>query len=267
MISVSVFGAAGRMGRSIIRDIAESFPDVRLVGAVEREGHADLGRDAGELAGTSKAGVALSSDRAPAVGAADVVLDFTFHTEVPATAALCAERGKALLVGTTALTPEERAAVEAASAKIPAMIASNLSVGVNLLFDLVRRAAEKLGPGFDIEICEMHHRHKKDAPSGTAVSLAKAAAEGRGLEFREHACYGRSGVTGERDPDTIAVHAMRGGDVVGDHRVLFASDGEILELSHRATSRTCLSSGAVRTGRWLASQKPGMHTVAEMLGL
>ena len=266
MIRIAIFGAAGRMGRSMVQNLAD-FPELALAAAVEAPGSPFLGRDAGELAGVAPLGVAVTDDAAAAVAACDVAIDFTFHTAVPEHAALAKKHRKALLVGTTALTAEERAAVLAVGEVAPVLIASNMSVGVNVLEALVRRAAAALGPGFDVEVVEMHHRHKKDAPSGTAISLARAAAEGRGLDFDAVACFGRSGVTGERDGDQIAVHALRGGDVVGDHDVIFAADGEMVRLSHRATSRSCLSRGALRAARWLAAQPAGAHTLAEMISL
>ena len=266
MTSIAIFGAAGRMGRSMAENLPD-FPSLRLVAAVEAAGHPALGRDAGEVAGVAPLGVPVTDDADAAVAACDVAIDFTFHTAVPAHAALAKAHRKAFLVGTTALTDAERAAVLDVGEVAPVLVASNMSVGVNVLEALVRRAAAALGPGFDIEVVEMHHRHKKDAPSGTALSLARAAAEGRGLDFGAVARFGREGVTGERPPDEIAVHALRGGDVVGDHDVVFAADGEMVRLSHRATSRSCLSRGALRAARWLAAQPAGVHTLAESLGL
>ena len=266
MIRISIFGAAGRMGRSMVSNLAD-FPELSLVAAVEAPGSPFLGRDAGELAGVAPLGVPVTDDAEAAVAGCDLAIDFTFHTAVPEHAALARKHRRALLVGTTALTAEERAAVLAVGEVAPVLIASNMSVGVNVLEALVRRAATALGPCFDVEVVEMHHRHKKDAPSGTAISLARAAAEGRGLDFDAVACFGRSGVTGERDGDQIAVHALRGGDVVGDHDVIFAADGEMVRLSHRATSRSCLSRGALRAARWLAAQPAGAHTLAEMISL
>jgi len=266
MTAIAIFGAAGRMGRSMAENLPD-FPSLRLAAAVEAPGHPALGRDAGEVAGVAPLGVPVTDDADAAVAACDVAIDFTFHTAVPAHAALAKAHRKAFLVGTTALTDAERAAVLAVGEVAPVLVASNMSVGVNVLEALVRRAAAALGPGFDIEVVEMHHRHKKDAPSGTALSLARAAAEGRGLDFGAVARFGREGVTGERPPDEIAVHALRGGDVVGDHDVVFAADGEMVRLSHRATSRSCLSRGALRAARWLAAQPAGVHTLAESLGL
>ena len=265
-VRIAVFGAAGRMGRSMIQNLPD-FPGLRLAAAVERPDCPDLGRDAGELAGMPALGVPLSADADAAVAGCDVAIDFTFHAAVPEHAALARKHRKALLVGTTALGPEERAAVLAVGEVAPVLVASNMSVGVNVLEALVRRAAAALGGGFDIEVVEMHHRHKKDAPSGTALSLARAAAEGRGLDLDAVARFGREGVTGERPADEIAIHALRGGDVVGDHDVTFAADGELVRLSHRATSRSCLSRGALRAAQWLVAQPAGVHTIAESLGL
>ncbi|MBQ9726247.1 MAG: 4-hydroxy-tetrahydrodipicolinate reductase [Kiritimatiellae bacterium] len=265
-VRIAVFGAAGRMGRSMIRNLPD-FPGLRLAAAVERPDCPDLGRDAGGLAGAPALGVPVSADADAAVAGCDVAVDFTFHAAVPEHAALARRHCKAFLVGTTALSPEERAAVLAVGQVAPVLIASNMSVGVNVLEALVRRAAAALGPGFDVEVVEMHHRHKKDAPSGTALSLARAAAEGRGLDLDAVARFGREGVSGERPPDEIAVHALRGGDVVGDHDVVFAADGEMVRLSHRATSRDCLSRGALRAAQWLAAQPAGVHSIAESLGL
>ncbi len=265
-IRISIFGAAGRMGRSMVSNLAD-FPELSLAAAVEAPGSPFLGRDAGELAGVAPLGVPVTDDAEAAVAGCDLAIDFTFHTAVPEHAALARKHRRALLVGTTALTAEERAAVLAVGEVAPVLIASNMSVGVNVLEALVRRAAAALGPGFDVEVVEMHHRHKKDAPSGTALTLARAAAEGRGLDLDAVARYGREGVTGERPSDEIAIHALRGGDVVGDHDVVFAADGELVRLSHRATSRSCLSRGALRAARWLAAQPAGVHTIAESLGL
>lgn len=269
-VKLAIFGAAGRMGRSMVQNLAD-FPDLRLVAAVEVAGSPAAGVDAGTLAGLpSPLGVVVTTDAGAAVRDCDVAVDFTFHTAVPEHAALCASFGRAFLVGTTALTDEERAAALAVGERAPVLVAANLSVGVNVLAALARRAAAVLGEDFDAEVVEMHHRHKKDAPSGTALALARAVADGRGLSPEAAAAAirgGREGVCGERPRGEIAVHALRGGDVVGDHDIVFAADGEVLTLSHRATSRSCLSRGALRTALWLAAQPAGVHTVAESLGL
>ena len=263
MKKLAIFGAAGRMGRSMIENLGD-FPELALVAAVEAPGHPAVGSPVGPAA----PGLAITDDAEAAVAACDVAVDFTFHEAVPAHAALCAAHTRALLVGTTALSPAERAAVLAAGEKAPVMIAANMSVGVNVLLSLVRRAAQALDAAYDVEITEMHHRHKKDAPSGTALALARAVADGRGGPSQAGSTrFGREGLTGERPVGEIAVHALRGGDVVGDPDVLFAADGEILRLSHRATSRACLSRGALRAAAWLERQKPGVHEIADSLGL
>ena len=266
-VRIALFGAAGRMGRSIVANLPD-FPGLSLAAAVEAPGSPALGADAAVLAGApAPCGVAVTDDAAAAVAACDVAVDFTFHEAVPGHAALARAGRKALLVGTTALTDGERAAALAVGEVAPVLVASNMSVGVNVLEALVRRAAAVLGPEFDAEVVEMHHRHKKDAPSGTALALAAAVADGRGLELGAVRRDGRSGLVGERPRGEIALHALRGGDVVGDHDVVFAADGEMVRLSHRATSRSCLSRGALRAAAWLAGRAPGVYTMAQTLGL
>ena len=264
MLKLAIFGAGGRMGGSLLRDLAQ-FSDYTLVAAIDRADHSAQGQDSGLLAGAGANGIPLSADAAAAVREADAIIDFTFHTSVPGTAALLRETPRPWLIGTTALDAAERAAVEDIARVAPVLLASNMSLGINLLAGLIRRAAAILPPGYDIEVVEMHHRHKKDAPSGTAITLAEAAAEGRKLALDDVACYGRHGVTGERDADTIAIHALRGGDVVGDHTVIFAGDGERIEFTHKASSRQCFSSGALRTIRWLAAQPAGLYSMKDVL--
>ena len=268
MIDVAIFGAGGRMGAALLTAIG-SHKNLRLMAAVEQSGHPMLDRDSGTAAGTQPNGVPVTSDAEAAVKAVDVIIDFTFHTVVAGTAALAAKYKKAYVLGTTGLSPEERAAVDAAAKVVPVLMAPNMSVGVNVLLDLVKQAAAVLGAdaGYDAEIVEMHHRHKKDAPSGTALALAKAVAEGRGADFEKVACFGREGIAGERDADTIAVHALRGGDVVGDHTVIFAADGERVELVHKASSRGSFANGALCGAEWLVGRAPGFHAMREVLGL
>ncbi len=266
MITVAIFGAGGRMGAALI-DSIRSFENLRLVAAVEQPGHARVGQDSGSSSGCPPNGVPITDDGDAAVRAADVVVDFTFHTVVPETADRVRKHGKAYVLGTTGLTTEELAVVEAAAKTVPVMMAPNMSTGVNVLLSLVKQAAAILNDGFDAEIVEMHHRHKLDAPSGTALALAQAVAAGRSVKFDDVACYGREGMTGERRPETIAVHALRGGDVVGDHTVVFAGTGERIELVHKATSRRCLSTGALRAAEWLVSRQPGFHAMRDMLNL
>ena len=265
MTRIAVLGAAGRMGSAILR-CAARFPDLRLAAAVEQKGHALAGQDAGTVAGIAPAGIAIA-DSMDAAAAADVWIDFTFHSVVPGNAALAARQGKGLVVGTTGLSEEEIRAVRAASASVPVVLAPNMSVGVNLLFALTRKAAQALGPDYDIEVIEMHHRHKKDAPSGTALRLAERAAEGRGLALPAVACHGRSGLPGERPRDQIGIHAVRGGDVIGDHTVVFATEGERVELTHRASTRDAFACGALHAAGWIRGRAPGLYDMQDVLGL
>jgi 4-hydroxy-tetrahydrodipicolinate reductase len=266
MTKVAVLGAAGRMGVALVR-AAAARPDVTVAAAVETPGHRALGADAGRHAGIDPLGVciadALPGDRA----AVDVLIDFTFHGAAPAHAALAAERGHGLVLGTTGLTDSEAAAVRAAAERAPVVWAPNMSLGVNVLFALVERAASVLGPDYDIELVEAHHRHKKDAPSGTALELARRAAAGRGQDLDAVACYGRQGQTGERPRGQIGMHAVRGGDIVGEHRVLFAAEGESIELAHRASRRDAFAGGALAAAVWLHGRAPGLYDMRAVLGL
>ena len=266
MTSVAILGAGGRMGMALIGSI-QTFQNLHLVAAVEQPGNPNVGLDSGMVSGTQPNGILVSDDIDAAVAASDVVIDFTFHTAVPETARLIKKYGKAYVLGTTGLTTEELSAVEATAQTVPVLMAPNMSMGVNMLLSLVKQAASILNEGYDAEIVEMHHRHKKDAPSGTALALAKAVAAGRSVDLDQVVCYGREGMTGERNPETIAIHALRGGDVIGDHTVIFAADGERVELTHKATGRGCLSGGALRAAGWLVSKDPGFHSMREMLGI
>ena len=259
-------GAGGRMGAALISAV-NAFPNLKLVAAVEQPDHRAIGMDSGVASGCEPNGVLVTYAAAAAVALSDVVIDFTFHSVVPSTAALIKKHSRAYVLGTTGLTHDELAAVESAAATAPVMVAPNMSVGINLMLDLVKQVAAVLNAGYDAEIVEMHHRHKKDAPSGTALALAKAIADGRKVDFDSVVCYGREGITGERQADTIGIHAVRGGDVVGDHTVIFASDGERVELTHKATGRGCLANGALRAAEWIVTRGPGFHSMRDMLGL
>ena len=242
-MKVAILGAAGRMG-SMLCSLADKSETLELVAKC------DVSED---YAKTWPAGT-------------DAVVDFTFHSAVPANIAKAAEEGVAYVLGTTGLTPEEQAAVEAAAKKVPVVQSSNYSLGVNLLLDLVRRAAATLGEEYDIEVVEMHHRMKKDAPSGTALMLAGAAAEGRGVDLDDVAVYGREGMVGERPAGEIAIHALRGGSVVGDHTVMFAGDVGRVEITHRAQSREAFAAGALRAAEWTAGKAPGLYSMRDVLG-
>jgi len=266
MIRVVVTGACGRMGGHVIRMVAAE-PGLALAGGTERPGF-PAGLDVGEAAGLKPIGVAVQADLAAALAAgADVVIDFTAAEVSAGHAALCAERGVAMVIGSTGFSKELRARVEAAARKIPVMLSPNMSVGVNVLFALVAEAARILGDAYDVEIVEMHHKKKKDAPSGTAMRLAEVAAEALGRDPSKDLAFARHGIVGERPAREIGVQTLRGGDVVGDHTVFFAGEGERLELTHRAASRDQFARGAVRAARWLAGRPAGMYDMFDVLGL
>ena len=241
-MKIAIVGAAGRMGRKLI-ELAPS------------EG----------LEVVSKVDVAEGYERewAPET---EGVIDFSFHAGVPAFVAKAAAQGIPYVIGTTGITPEEQLAVDEAAAKIPVVQSGNYSLGVNLLTELVRKAAAVLDRKYDIEIVEMHHRHKKDAPSGTALMLANAAAAGRGVKLDDVACYGRQGLVGERPEGEIALHALRGGSVVGDHTVMFAGDVERVEIVHKAQGREAFAAGALRAAKWAAGRAPGKYDMRDVLG-
>jgi 4-hydroxy-tetrahydrodipicolinate reductase len=209
----------------------------------------------------------LGDDPRSLISNADVVIDFSEHSASGPIAALCAEHGKALVIGTTGHTDPEKELIRAVASRIPMVWASNYSLGVNTLYWLARKAAEILGAGFDIEIVEMHHRFKKDAPSGTAMTLAAVLADARKLELAKALKHGRAGLTGERTPTEIGMHALRGGDVVGDHTVIFAALGERVELTHKASNRETFANGALRAAEWVVRQKPGIYDMQDVLGL
>lgn len=265
MTTLSVLGAAGRMGRMLI-SAAQEFTELKVVAAVEVATSPFLGSDAGELAGIGHLGVPITTqNEAPS---ADVVIDFTFHTASRANLECAiATEAKGYVLGTTGLTNEEKAFVQEASKQIPIVFAPNFSLGVNLLLDLVKKAASILDTSYDIEIVEMHHKHKKDAPSGTALGLAEAAAEGRNITLSDVALYGREGIVGERKEGEICIHALRGGDVVGDHSVIFATEGERVEITHKASSREAFAKGAMKAALFLPGHAPKIYTMHDVLGL
>jgi 4-hydroxy-tetrahydrodipicolinate reductase len=260
-----VVGAAGRMGQLLARAVHQA-PACTLVGAIEREGSPALGQDAGVVGGGSPVGVTVTADPLEAFSKADGVLDFTAPEATVAFAALAAQARIVHVVGTTGLSDEHFAKLEAAARHARIVQSGNMSLGVNLLAGLVRRAAATLGEDFDIEIVEMHHRMKVDAPSGTALLLGEAAAGGRGISLREHSARARDGHMGARRGGDIGFASLRGGSVVGDHTVIFAGTGERLELSHRAEDRSLFARGAVKAAEWAFPQKPGYYTMADVLG-
>lgn len=262
-----VVGAAGRMGQTLIRTI-HAMEGVRVVGAVERAGSPHIGRDAGELAGVGTIDVAITDDPLPAFAKADGVLDFTVPAATVTFAGYAAQARIVHVIGTTGLGAEHEAAIEAAARHAMIVKSGNMSLGVNLLAVLVRQAAKALDAAdFDIEIVEMHHRHKVDAPSGTALLLGRAAAEGRGVDLGEKSVRVRDGHTGARETGTIGFATLRGGSVVGDHSVILAGTGERITLSHQAEDRSLFARGAVKAALWARDRKPGLYSMLDVLGL
>jgi 4-hydroxy-tetrahydrodipicolinate reductase len=243
MTKLIITGAKGRMGQTLLAGLAQ-HPELSVVGQMD-----------------------LGDDLLIVIKEGDVVVDFSFHDATPAFAAICASHNKPMVIGTTGHTEEERSQILNFATQIPIVWAPNYSTGVNLLFWLTRKAAAILGPDFDLEIVEMHHRHKQDAPSGTAQMLAEILAEARGQQLKKVLRHGRQGIVGARTPTEIGVHSLRGGDVVGDHTIIFAATGERLELTHRASSRDTFASGALRAAHWVAKQKPGLYDMQDVLGL
>jgi len=266
MIKIAVTGAAGRMGGRIITAVKET-EGVELTGAVERAGHPLIGQDAGSVAGCGPLGVPILDSLDGALADADVLIDFTFPEVTLRNAEVCARLGKKLVTGSTGFTSEQREQMKRHAEAVPVVMAPNMSVGVNVLLTVVEAAAAALGDGFDPEISEIHHRMKVDAPSGTALALGRAVAAGLQRDFDSSKRLAREGIVGTRTDGEIGIVALRGGDVVGDHTVVFAGMGERLELTHRAHSRDCLARGAVRAGIWLASQPVGRYSMRDVLGL
>jgi 4-hydroxy-tetrahydrodipicolinate reductase len=243
MIRVLITGSKGRMGQALVACSAR-HPNLQVIGGIDQ-------------------GDSLE----PVVEKADVIIDFSSHTATLDIANICARHNRALVIGTTGLPSDDREKLVALGVKIPIVVSTNFSTGVNTLFWLTRKAAEILGPAFDLEVIEMHHRLKKDAPSGTAQTLAEILAETREQQLANVLRHGRSGITGERTPEEIGMHSLRGGDVVGDHTVVFAGVGERLELTHKASSRETFANGALRAAEWITHQQPGIYSMQDVLGL
>jgi 4-hydroxy-tetrahydrodipicolinate reductase len=243
MTKVIITGSKGRMGQMLLA-CAGRIPEIQVTGQI------DEGDDLGQV-----------------IGRGDVVIDFSFHSVTASVAELCVKYHKALVIGTTGHSEEEKKNISRHKAEIPMVWSSNYSTGVNTLFWLTRKAAEILGPGFDLEVVEMHHRLKKDAPSGTATTLLEILGDVRKVQLSKALRHGREGITGERTSAEIGIHAIRGGDVVGDHTVIFAANGERVELTHKASSRETFANGALRAAQWVVKQKPGLYTMQDVLGL
>ncbi len=258
-MKIAIAGAAGRMGQMLIREIART-EGCELSGALEGPGSNALGTEAAK-------GIKIVADAAAAIDAAQVVIDFTVPAATVAHARIAADKGVAMVIGTTGLSPEQTAAVHEAAKKVPIMWAANMALGVNVLMALVERTAALLDPAYDIEVLEMHHRHKIDAPSGTALALGRSAAAGRKVELEKVWRKSRDGHTGARPTGEIGFATLRGGEEVGVHTVFFAAAGERLELSHRSFSREGYAAGAVRAAKWLEGKKPGLYGMKDVLGL
>jgi 4-hydroxy-tetrahydrodipicolinate reductase len=261
-----VVGAGGRMGRTLVKAIAET-KGLALAGAVEPAGSSLLGQDAGQLAGLAPNGIKLTSDLAALAGKADGIIDFTVPAATIAHAAFAAQHKLVHIVGTTGLTADDEAKIAMAGKSAVIVKSGNMSMGVNLLAALVRRVARTLDADFDIEVVEMHHNKKIDAPSGTALLLGRAAAEGRNIALKTHSDSGRDGITGARKTGNIGFAALRGGTVVGEHTVMFAGPAERIELTHQAEDRMIFARGAVKAALWARGQKPGLYSMTDVLGL
>lgn len=265
-LRIGISGCAGRMGRMLIAEVAAT-PGCTLSGGVDAPSSKELGKDIGELAGIGAVGLAAGSDVAALLASSDVVIEFSIPEATIAHVALAAQAKKAMVIGTTGLDDKAHQALAAAAKNAPLLWAPNMSLGVNWLLALVEQTAQRLGDDYDIEVLEMHHRHKIDAPSGTALALGKAAAEGRKIDLAAKSQRTRDGITGARKRGDIGFATLRGGDNAGEHRVLFAADGEMIELAHRATSRRVFARGAVAAAQWLAPQKPGLYSMKDVLGI
>ena len=261
-----VAGAGGRMGRTLVKAIADT-DGVILAGAVDAEGSAVIGRDAGELAGLGANGIKVAVDPAPLLAQADALVDFTIPAATVAFAEIVARHGLVHIIGTTGHSAEEEALIAKAANRATIVKSGNMSLGVNLLAALVKRVAKTLDENYDIEVLEMHHNKKIDAPSGTALMLGRAAAEGRGVNLAQRSVRGRDGMTGARCAGDIGFAALRGGTVVGEHSVIFAGPAERVELTHRAEDRMIFARGALHAALWARGKKPGLYSMADVLGL
>ena len=261
---IAILGATGRMGRAIIQ-AAAVYPPVKLSAAIEKAGALEIGKDAAAIAGLPAAGVNVCESLEKCASQFDVLVDFTRPEATMAALPVCVAHGKRMVIGTTGFSAEQRAQLAGAAKHVAICLSGNFSIGINLCLKLVAEAARALGNDFDIEIVEAHHRHKVDAPSGTALMLGEAAALGAGRKLADSALYARQGHVGARERATIGFSTIRGGDVVGDHSVLFLGEGERVEITHKASSRLNFANGAVRAAAWLAGRKPGLYSMQDVL--
>ena len=263
---VGICGAGGRMGKTIL-EVCRETKGVKIAAAIEQRGSPMIGKDAGEQAGIGKLGVAIVDDIARVADKFDVLIDFTLAASVPDNIRKCRAAGKNMVIGTTGLSDKQKEVIKQASKEIAIVFAPNMSIGVNLCFKLLEMAANVIGEDADIEIIEAHHREKKDAPSGTSLRMGEVIANTLGRDLKKCAIYGREGITGARDKKTIGFETIRAGDIVGEHTVMFATSGERVEISHKATSRKTFASGAMRAAQWVATKKTGLFDMQDVLGL
>ncbi|AUV87221.1 4-hydroxy-tetrahydrodipicolinate reductase [Vibrio campbellii] len=266
MVRIAIAGAAGRMGRNLVK-ASHINPEASVTAGSERPESSLVGVDVGELCGEGKFDVFLTDDLAKEVDNFDVVIDFTAPVSTLANLELCKQHGKSIVIGTTGFSEEERDLIDEAAKQIPVVMAPNYSVGVNLVFKLLEKAAKVMGDYSDIEIVEAHHRHKVDAPSGTAIGMGEAIAGAMGNKLSDVAVYAREGITGERTKDEIGFATIRAGDIVGEHTAMFADIGERVEITHKATDRMTFANGAVKAAVWLHSKPAGFYTMTDVLGL
>lgn len=265
-VRVGVCGAAGRMGKTIL-EVCNETDNVEIAAAIEYEGSPMIGIDAGEQAGIGKIEIAITDDIAKVADQVDVLIDFTIATSLTENLEKCRAAGKCMVIGTTGLDDSQKELINKAAEDIPIVFAPNMSIGVNLCLKLLEMATQVIGDDTDIEIIEAHHKHKKDAPSGTALRMGEVIADTLGRNLKDCAVYGREGLTGERDKNTIGFETIRAGDIVGEHTVMFASAGERVEISHKATSRKTFASGAVRAAQWLTDKDKGLFDMVDVLGI
>lgn len=266
MVKIGVIGAGGRMGRMLIQAVAQN-PNTTLSAGIERTGSSLIGVDAGELVNLEKMDVKLVDDLSQVIDNIDVLIDFSLPESTANNLQLCAEKGVNMVIGTTGLNDEQTAILHKACEKIAIVYAGNYSTGVNLTLKLLEMASKAFGETADVEIIEAHHKHKIDAPSGTAYMMAQAVANARGQNLKDVVIYGREGQTGERKQGSIGIHAIRGGEIVGDHTVMFIADGEVVEITHKARERMTFATGAVRASEWVHGKSQGLYDMQDVLGL
>jgi 4-hydroxy-tetrahydrodipicolinate reductase len=266
MVKAIVAGCAGRMGGRIINLIHQT-DDISLAAGLERSDHPCVGQDVGEVAGIGKLGIQVAGSLKDVIGKGDVIIDFTYHVASVRHLRIAAEHSRPMVIGTTGFIQEEMEEIKKLSERVPCVLTPNMSAGINLMFKMVQEIAAVLGDDFDVEIIEAHHRFKKDSPSGTALKLAQILAKSLNRKLDDVAIYGRKGMIGERKSQEIGIQAIRAGDIVGEHTVIFGGIGERIEFTHRAHSRDCFGKGALRAARWIVNQENGLYDMQDVLGL